>query len=274
MNIHQSYRIIDMHAHIFPDKIAERAVDSIGKYYGISMRRSGTVTGLLESGRRIGAEKYVVHSSATNVEQVHVINDYIHSVQTEHPELVGFATLHPALADLDREVGRILNMGLQGVKLHPEFQRFAIDDEDMMPVYKALEGKLPVLVHMGDENTDTSSPVRLARVLDRFPELVVIAAHLGGYTMWDLSSEYLVGRNLYFDTCSTLPFLSLHKAVEIIRKHGVHKVLFGTDYPMWDHAEELERFLQLQLTEQERRAILSENAVRLLSGMVRKASDI
>ena len=259
------YDIIDMHAHIFPEKIAEKAVDSIGKYYGVKMRRNGTVDGLLESGRNINVSRYVIHSSATTVEQVKAINNYVSSVQTAHSEFVGFATLHPGLRDAGAEVERIISLGLKGVKLHPEFQHFSIDDEDMMHVYEAVEGKLPVLVHMGDQNVDSSSPVRLARILDRFPGLTVIAAHFGGYRMWDLSCKYLIGKNLYMDTSSTLEFIKPERAVDMIRKHGVDKMLFGSDYPMWDHKEELERFLALDLTEEERRAVLFGNANKLLS---------
>jgi len=259
------FDIIDIHAHIFPDKIAEKATTSIGKYYGVSMRRSGTVSGLLESGSSIGVSKYVVHSSATTVEQVKAINDYISSVQAANPEFIGFATLHPGLRDVAAEVDRIISLGLRGIKLHPEFQHFSIDDEEMMKIYEAIEGRLPVLIHMGDKNVDSSSPVRLARVLDRFPGLVVIAAHFGGYQMWDLSCEYLIGRNLYMDTSSTLFFINPEHAVRMIRKHGVHKMLFGSDYPMWDHKEELCRFLALGLSEKENRAILFNNAQRLLS---------
>jgi predicted TIM-barrel fold metal-dependent hydrolase len=135
----------------------------------------------------------------------------------------------------------------------------------MMPIYEAVEGRLPVLIHMGDQNVDSSSPVRLARVLDRFPKLVAIAAHFGGYRMWDLSCEYLIGRNVYMDTSSTLYFITPERAVGMIRKHGAEKMLFGSDFPMWDHREELNRFLALDLTEEERRAILSGNAHKLLS---------
>ena len=209
------YKIIDMHAHIFPDKIAEKAVESIGRYYHSPMTGTGTVDGLLKGGNKIGVSKYVVHSSATNVEQVKAINDYVSGVQSAHSEFIGFGTLHPGLEDIDQEVERIISLGLKGIKLHPEFQEFIIDSDEMLPVYKAIEGKLPVLIHMGDEKKDSSSPVRLARVLDMFPELVVIAAHFGGYRMWD-------------------------------------------------HEEELERFLKLDLTEEERRAILYENAQRFL----------
>lgn len=263
----QMYDIIDIHAHIFPDKIAEKAAASIGRYYGVKMRHNGTVENLLKSGSRINVSRYVVHSSATVVEQVMAINDYIAETQASHPEITGFATLHPGLKDVAAEVDRVIGLGLKGIKLHPEFQHFSIDDDDMMPIYEAVEGRLPVLIHMGDENVDSSSPVRLSRVLDRFPGLVVIAAHFGGYRMWDLSYKYLVGRNVYLDTSSSLAFIGPERAADMIRKHGAEKVLFGSDYPMWDHGEELERFLAIGLTEEERRAILFENAEKLLAGV-------
>lgn len=261
----KKYKIIDMHAHIFPDKVARKAVNAIGNYYGISMKGPGTVNGLLKSGRKIGVSKYIIHSSATHVEQVKTINDYVFNVQSSHSELIGFGTLHPGLEDVGLEVNRMITLGLHGVKLHPDFQGFNIDDDTMLPVYKAIEGKLPVLIHMGDENTTSSSPVRLANILSIFPRLVVIAAHFGGYRMWEKASEYLVGRRLYMDTSSSLAFLSPERAVDMIRKHGVQKMLFGSDYPMWDHEEELERFLHLDLNEEERRAILHENAHRLIN---------
>ena len=272
--MYKEYKIIDIHDHIFPDKIAPKATEAIGRYYGIKMRHSGTVECLLEAGRRIGTENYVVHSSATTVEQVQAINDYIYCVQAGHPEFIGFATLHPDMKDIGREVDRIVSMGLHGIKLHPEFQNLTVDADYMLPLYEAAEGRLPVLIHAGDRNRDSSSPKRIARVLDRFPGLVVIAAHLGGYSVWDQSSEYLIGRNLYIDTSSSLPFMEPSAAVGIMRRHGIEKVLFGTDYPMWDHAEELERFMRLNLTEAERKAVLHDNAYRLLFGGIKKASDI
>jgi predicted TIM-barrel fold metal-dependent hydrolase len=157
-------------------------------------------------------------------------------------------------------------MGLHGVKLHPEFQGFSIDDDSMLPIYKALEGKLPLLIHMGDEHKTSSTPAKLAKVMEMFPGLVVIAAHFGGYSMWEDSARYLIGKKLYMDTSSSLAFLSPERAVELIRKHGMQKMLFGSDYPMWDHEEEFERFLRLDLTEGERTSILYENAHRLLTG--------
>ena len=261
------YQVIDMHAHIFPDRIASRAVESIGSYYNLHMSGLGTVDDLLESGSKIGVGKYVVHSSATNVDQVTTINDYVSGVISANSGLIGFGTLHPGLGDIGTEIDRAVQIGLKGIKLHPEFQGFNIDDTDMLPVYKAMERRLPVLIHMGDENRDSSSPVRLARILDMFPDLVVIAAHFGGYRMWDESMKYLVGRNIYMDTSSALAFLSPEKAVQMIRKHGVRKMFFGSDYPMWDHEEELERFLKLDLNEDERKTILFSNADRFIDSL-------
>lgn len=262
--MNNKYRIIDIHTHIFPDKVAEKAVLNIGNYYNISMSGKGTVEDLLENGKRYGVEKFVVHSSATHAEQVKAINDYIAETVKEHSNIIGFGTLHPGMKNPGAEVQRIISLGLKGVKLHPEFQNFNIDDGSMMPIYASIQGKLPLLIHMGDEKRTSSSPERLSKVLRLFPSLTVIAAHFGGYSMWNDSCRYLIGKNLYMDTSSSLPFLKPQEAVNMIRNHGADKFLFGTDYPMWDFKEELDRFLHLNLTEQERQAILYSNAAGLL----------
>lgn len=261
----REYKIIDAHVHIFPDKIADKAVESIGSYYNIPMSGKGTIEDLLQSGSRIKVCKYLVHSTATKVEQVESINDFISETQLRYESFIGFGTLHPGLDDIDSEVERMMSLGLHGVKLHPEFQEFNVDDDEMLPLYKAVEGKLPILIHMGDENKTSSRPERLARIIKMFPNLTVIAAHFGGYQMWDDAIKCLVGKHLYFDTSSSLFTLDKGKVADIIRKHGVNKILFGTDYPMWDHAEELERFQRIDLTEEERELILWKNAAKLLN---------
>jgi len=257
------YRIFDIHTHIFPEKIADKAVGAIGEYYGIEMDGNGTAEALLESGSKIGVDKYLVLPTATKVEQVQSANDFIAEMQKEHSNFIAFGTLHPDLSDPAAEIDKIIGMGLRGIKFHPEFQNFSLDDKEMLPFYKALEGRLPVLIHMGDENSDSSHPKKLARILEDFPGLTVIAAHFGGYRAWDESCEYLVGKKVYFDTSSSLFKLDRAKAVQMIRSHGVEKMLFGTDFPMWLHTEEFDRFMKLDLTEDERRMILYDNAAKL-----------
>jgi uncharacterized protein len=190
-------RIIDAHVHIFPSKIAEKATESIGSYYDIPMFANGTIEDLIRNGEKINVHKYVVHSTATKVEQVESINNFIAKTQSEYESFIGFGTLHPELDDVELEVNRIISLGLKGVKLHPDFQDFNIDDDCMNPIYKAIEGKLPVLIHMGDEKKTNSRPERLANVIKAFPNLTVIAAHLGGYQMWDDSMKYIVGKKHY-----------------------------------------------------------------------------
>ena len=258
-------KIIDIHAHIFPEKIAQKSTESIGDFYGIPIRGKGTTEDLLEQGKKVNVYRYVVHSTATKVEQVESINEFISQVQLSDERIIGFGTLHPDLPDVQKEVDRLASLGLKGIKLHPDFQRFNIDDETMMPIYEAAEGRFPILVHMGDARSTASSPRRLVKVLDRFPALTVIAAHLGGYSMWDEALEYLVGRDLYLDTSSSLWILDKSKAEDIIRKHGANKVLFGTDYPMWLYEEEIKRFESINLTQEEQELILWKNAAELLN---------
>lgn len=257
--------IIDIHAHIYPPKIASKAVSAIGSFYGLPMEGKGTARDLLKSGEKAAIRRFVISSTATKPEQVQIINNFIAETSRKYPEMIGFGTMHQSYPDPQDEAGRMAALGLKGVKLHPDFQQSKIDSPAMFPIYKAFENRLPILFHIGDYRMDYSSPLRLARVLDRFPGLTVIAAHLGAYTVWKEWGETLLGQNIYIDTSSALMFLEQETAVNIIRSHGAHKVLFGTDYPMYSHAGELKRFLALGLTEAENRQILWENAASLLS---------
>lgn len=257
--------IIDAHAHIFPDKIAERAAEGIAGFYGIEVRFNGTVASLLEINRKAGVGKAVVQSVATVPEQVHNINNFISEQVKLHPaELIGFGALHPDLDEIEQETERIISLGLKGIKLHPDFQQFNADDPKAYPIYEAAEGRLPILIHAGDSRYDFSSPRRIYNVMKRFPKLTLIGAHLGGWTKWDEAAELFAGENIYTDLSSSLYAMSPEHAAELIRKIGTKRVMFGTDYPMWSAAEELERFYKLPLAPEEQQDILYRNAARLL----------
>ncbi|MDR0876779.1 MAG: amidohydrolase family protein [Treponema sp.] len=265
--------VIDFHAHIYPEKIAAKAVASIEEFYKIKMQNDGTPEGLLESGRRGGIDRFVVFSAAATAERVASINDYIAKVckdqvckeQAGKPiEFIGFGTLHPDLKDPGAEIERLMGLGLVGIKLHPDMQKFNIDDERMMKIYALLEGKLPVVFHSGDYRYPFSHPARLAKVLDKFPKLTVVAAHFGGWSLFDLALEYFRSRHCYLDVSSSIPFLGLRRAEELIGIYGAERILFGSDYPMWDPAVCLEEFNKLKLKDADRELILCGNARRLL----------
>ena len=256
--------IIDSHAHIYPDKLAERAVAFVGGFYDLTPGCDGTVDTLLTAGRAAGIDRFVVHSAAQTPVQADSINQYIASECQAHPEFIGFGTLHRDMDDPGGAVDRILALGLKGVKLHPDMQKFNMDDEAMDGVYEAMAGRLPLLIHCGDYRYSYSHPARLARVLTRFPRLVVIGAHMGGWSVFDEALAHLQDKFCYLDLSSSLMFLPPRRAEELIGLYGPERILFGSDYPMWDPVEELERFYALRLSQSDREVILSGNALRLL----------
>lgn len=258
-------KIIDIHAHIYPQKIAEKASEAIGNFYDIPMSYDGTVPTLLGAGKKAGIDLFVVHSVATEAKQVESINDFIAQTANESAgRIIGFATMHPDYEHIDKEIDRIDSLGLKGVKIHPDFQKFCIDSTEAFRIYEVIEGRLPILIHTGDYRYNYSKPKSVLNALKRFPKLQVIGAHFGGWSEWEEGCETLAGSTAYVDTSSSLYALKPEQANRLIHKIGVDHVLFGTDYPMWDPAEELERLGQVGLTEEETEKILHLNAERLL----------
>ena len=259
--------IINSHAHIYPEKIAKKATETIGVFYDIEMHMpAGTADRLIEDGRSAGVSRYVVHSVATTAHQVRSINEFIKREVEAHPEFIGFITLHQDLSEEEvvSEVEWAIENGFKGIKLHPDFQKFNIDDECAEKFYRAASGKLPVLFHTGDDRYDYSKPERLVRMAKKYPELDFIAAHFGGYRCWADYSLYKGLSNVYFDTCSSLAFIEPEAAKEMIDTLGADRFFFATDFPMWDTVGELERFNKIDLTEEEREMIFSGNIKRLL----------
>ncbi|MDR1046227.1 MAG: amidohydrolase [Treponema sp.] len=264
----ERYMVIDFHAHIYPEKIAGKAVSNIGEFYKIPVQCEGTVRDLLARGEAGGIGAFVVFSAAAVPAQVGSINNFIAGVcdgqKGKGIALTGFGTLHPGMENPGEEIERMRGLGLKGVKFHPDMQQFDIDDERMMKIYALLEGKFPVIFHTGDYRYGYSHPARLAGVLDAFPKLKVVAAHFGGWSLFDLALEYLKDRHCYFDVSSSIPFLGKRRTEELIGIYGAERILFGSDYPMWDPAGCLKTFGELNLRDRERDMILRENAERLL----------
>lgn len=279
-----NYTIIDAHCHIYPEKVASRAVASTDEFYNTHANGTGLIQNLIALGDEAGYDGYVVQSVASTPHHVGSINRFIAGVVTaaeaegRRGVLTGLGTMHPDLPDMKEAVEEILSFGLHGVKLHPDMQKFHIDDPKAYPIYELCEERgLPILMHMGDPRFDFSHPDRLYRVMRDFPELTVVGAHMGGWANWDYACDRLAGlKNLYVDTSSSIAYPGKHygiepevisldadHAVRLIRAWGVDKVLYGTDYPMWSQEADIEAFFALGLTEAENRAILSQNAVRV-----------
>lgn len=262
--------IIDTHAHIYPDAIALKAAKSIGDFYDIPMDLSGTLSQLLDTGSKAGVSRWLVHSVAVTPSRVCSVNDFIMRSVFAHPDkLIGFATMHPDHDDVRGELMRAKAGGLKGVKLHPDFQKFCLDDEKAIEMFRiGSELGMPFLIHTGDSRYPYSEPVRMARALDAVPELKVICAHLGGWSVWEDAWRTLAGRrNVWVDTSSSLYAIPPEEAAAVIRHYGADRVFFGTDYPMWKPDEELARFMAVPLTQEEREMILHSNFEAFIEGL-------
>lgn len=255
----------DIHAHIFPPHVAERVIAQLEGYYGFKWEGSGVYEDLISSMDAAGVRRCNIFSCATKPEQVETANTYLASLQAQFPDrIVCFGTMHPEYPDPAKELERLKSLGLRGLKIHPDFQRFNIDDPAMIRIYE-LAGTLPLLFHVGDPYQDYSAPKRLGRVLDRMPHLHVIAAHLGGYRAWEEGKRHLVGRdNLWLDTSSTVGYLPPEEVKKIILSHGCDKILWGSDYPARRHKGAVEDIRKLELSPEQEEMIFYRNAEKLL----------
>lgn len=259
--------IIDCHCHIYPGKIAAHAAQAIGEFYKIDMEMDGTVSCMTAARAEAGITHSVIFSVATVPRQVSSINHFIaEQVTASNGTMTGLGALHPDSPTLAEDVEELISLGLRGVKLHPDFQKFRLDDPGYMRIYELCRGRLPVLLHTGDRRYDYSNPNRLIPVLKTFPDLKVIGAHFGGWSMWEEAARLLSGyENLWVDSSSSLYAMTPEAGTVCVHRYGAERVLFGVDSPMWLPSEELARFDRLDLTEEERERILWKNAAEMFS---------
>ncbi len=266
--MYKNYYVIDSHCHIYPEKIASKAVGATDKFYDVKSHGEGTVAHLMERCCAEGVDHAIVQSVATTPKQVKSINEFIsHEVSQSDGFLTGLGTLHIDSEDMSGDIEHLMQLGLKGVKLHPDIQRFAVDDRRLWEMYEICQAqRLTMLVHTGDYRYDFSNPDRVINVLNTFPDLKFIGAHYGGWSVWDEASKKLCDfENFYVDCSSSFGFSKQADFKEITLRYGVDKVLFGTDYPMWGLKEELKNFFSLGLDENSNRKILSENAKKLFN---------
>jgi predicted TIM-barrel fold metal-dependent hydrolase len=260
-------KIIDFHTHVYPDRLADKATQATCDFYGLCTDQTGTVEQLLQKGQAAGIDRFVLLPVAVHPQGVRRVNEFIVEQVREHPEFYGFGTVHPDMEDMAGEIDYIRSSGLLGVKLHPDMQEINTDDERLFPLYERLQAlRMPLFVHCGDEHRDFSHPRRLRRVLDRFPGLTVIAAHLGGWSKWEEALACLKDTDCYLDISSCMMFMSPERVVTYVRSFGAHRVLFGTDFPIWDPVTEVRSLMALPLTDDEKEQIFSRNAERIIGG--------
>ncbi|MDD6088135.1 MAG: amidohydrolase family protein [Desulfovibrionaceae bacterium] len=241
--------LFDIHAHAFFPKIASRAVAHLNDAYSLQCIGTGLCDDLLDRERRAGIDRCVVLCAATDPHQVSIVNDYAVKLQREYPEIIAFGTIHPGFSRWESELDRLKRLGIRGLKLHPDFQGFWLNDHRLLPIFEAAQNDFIFEIHIGQDDDPAKSPscpYKLAAILDNFPKLRCIAAHLGGYHQWEHALHTVVGReNLWLDTSSSTMFIGKALFQKILRRHPSDHILFGTDYPLYDPLDEIQRFKRL-----------------------------
>lgn len=263
-------RRFDIHAHAFHPRIAAKAVAHLNAAYGASCVGDGTVPHLLERESAAGVEVVAVLCAATAPAQVIPANNYAMELQHAHPErILGFGSFHPGFERWEDELARLKRNGIRGIKLHPDFQGFRLDDPRLDPLFDACQENFVILAHVGDEGDPAarpSTPRMVADIVARFPRLTFVAAHFGGYRMWDRALEDLPpAENLWVDTSSTSFFTPPEQLRALLARHPQERLLFGSDWPIWDPADEIRRFQEKSgFSDGEMDALLG-NAARLFA---------
>lgn len=163
-------------------------------------------------------------------------------MQENHPELISFGTIHPAYTDWEKELDRLENKGIRGLKIHPDFQGFSMTDKRLAPIYETIGTRFVIMLHVGDRKPpeeNASSPQKVAELIDNFPSLTVIAAHFGGYHHWEYVCDHLAGKNVFLDTSSSLFTIPQDLLEAIFSTHPRERIFFGSDYPLFDPSEEM-----------------------------------
>lgn len=258
--------VFDTHMHFFPDKISERAIERLVGICGFpthSLATKRDTKRLMNSWDVAGG---VLLSIATNPDQQRAVNDF--AAASREKLLLSFGSVHPESTEVRAEVRRIKHLGLDGIKLHPDYQDFFVDDEAAFPIYEEAEKQgLPIAFHTGVDPLSPGlvhcTPQALAKVAERFPALRIISAHMGGAYMNREAEKHLAGKeNIWFDTAFTPGFMDAEKMEKMIRILGTDRVFFATDLP-WATVPQVKALLEATgLTRAEREQVYYRNAFR------------
>lgn len=263
-------KVIDFHTHIFPDAIAARSIAALEGNAGIKAATAGTLQGLLDSMERSGVDLSVILPVVTKPSQFDRINSFAAEVNAKYGDRVlSFGGIHPDCEDYKQKLDTIKELGLPGIKLHPDYQGVMIDDVRYMNIIEYADSLgLIIMTHAGVDiglpEPVHCPPDRARRVLDAIKPKKMVLAHYGGWRQWDAVEEYLAGENVYLDASFTLDYIEQEQFLRILDKHDKDRILFATDSP-WGCAErDLQTLEALPLSREVREAILWKNAAKLL----------
>lgn len=262
--------IIDFHTHFFPDAIASKTITLLEKKGNIKAQTDGTINGLLASMEDAGVDMSIVLPVVTKPSQFDTVNAFAKSVNEKYEgKLLSFGGIHPDCENYKEKLNRIKELGLPGIKIHPDYQGVEIDDVRYMNIIEyASELGLIILTHAGKDigfpGQVNCPPEKMRKVLDKIKPQKMVLAHCGGWQQWEQVYEYLAGENVYLDTAFSFRTIETDVFLKLWEKHDKDKILFASDTPWSNVKQDLQCFMELPISQQAKRDILSENAKRLL----------
>lgn len=267
--------VIDFHSHIFPDKVAAKAIPNLSSIIHLEPSMNGTVSGILDSMEKSGVDLSVILPIVTNPHQFDSILRFaVHVNETfsdiSGPRLLSLASVHPMSDDYKAQLHLIKKEGFKGIKLHPNYQGLHFDDIRYMRIVDtASELGLFVLTHAGADpytpDETFCSPDMILRMLQEVAPPKLVLAHMGNNENYTESEQKLCGRPVWFDTAYSIMHIPEEQFVRMVHLHGADKILFGTDAPWTYQKDCVEKLNSMTgLSQAEKHQILSANAAALL----------
>ena len=259
--------LIDFHAHCYPEDIWPKVRAAIFDRYGTQADNQGTIEGLDVKMRAAGIDLSVVQPVANQPKHVRPVNEWVESDRGLHKNMIFFGAIHPGVQNPYNEVCGLAVKGFKGVKMQPNAGGYYPDSKECFKIYQALsENGMILLTHAGDELKPFSPlyahPKHLKNVLESFPDLRIVLAHLGGYKTWDALDLVLGYKNIYYDTAMSCE-LGDAEFLGLVERIGIDKVLFGTDFPWYDIRKAVDYTRNVLGADAEK--IFGENPAKLLA---------
>ena len=266
--------IIDSHTHIFPDEIAAHAIPNLIAAAGGKLESftDGTLKGLLKSMENSKIDYSVALPVANDSSHSKEIFNWIIQSRKQTQKVVFFSSIHPADNEFKERMKEMSEEGIRGIKMHPQYQSFAVDDDAVFPIYEeAAKNELIIHFHSGQDvafpNSDYASAPRFRKVLDQFPELKIVLAHAGGYKEWNRAYQNYHDKKVYFDISFALHHL-IQKEDKYLAKLFEEKedfFLFGTDSPWRDQKADIDLLNTSDyFSDSQKEKLLYRNAKKLL----------
>lgn len=258
--------IIDAHAHVWPDRIAEIALRG-NALPGLNARGDGTVDGLTADMSRSGVDLSCCLGIANEARHVDRVNEFVAGLTSE--TRFGFGTVHVDLS-VEDNLASLRRHGVRAVKIHPLFQDFGLDHPRLWEIFEAMGDEFAVITHVGEGGSahanTLSSPAMIRDITRQFPDLRLMACHFGGYKILDDAEEMLSGSDVVLETSwpPSLATLQPDRVRRLIRNHGAERVVFGSDWPMTSPTEEIGAISALGLTDDELELVLGGTMARML----------